>query len=749
MTRETSLARQLLRTGRAAGRGSLDGRIRFIALVCATVALTLTFMTMAATWVAYESREARGAARSPLLHAAENGTTSPSLLWKETGDHVHDRQFSVIFIEPLVDDAPLPPGVSRWPTPGEVLLSPALLADGKDEGIENRYGKHVGAIGPEGLADPGERLAYVRPAEGSLGRDSAYPIHGFGMSSPWALGDAASVKSLTIFLSMVIAMLLVPAGLLTVVAARLGAAGRDRRVALIGALGGSRWQVSLLGLGEAAVPILLGTVLIAPLAAVAVLTDIRVPWTGYLLGAADLRAHAAVLAGAALAAPVLVALAVVLLHPPATSGRSTRPHGRPRSRAVKVMACLCPLFLLILSWYPAAAAGSGATPQLTLVLMTGSVGTLATLPAVAALLISAAGRAVTAVGRRRGAPGTLLAGRWTQGRPGYLTRLVAGVVMAVGLLCLVQVYPSVNDPFVRGAREARAQLGLSMLVVEVPEGAQPSRTDVWLRALPAGAQTVAYGTSMSGERPDEALGPGQNVEVRADVMVRGDCPALAALGLACPERAGIRYTMDPADGAPALRRLVSDAGVDRIDVERGSAVVEAGQLVVFNRDGTDLPLHDLKRTAYTMIGPPVTVEPLGQSWIGGAQLLSDQLRWIPLFGTFGVLLVALAATLNNLAEVMRFTRAIAPVSVLAGSRRVYAAVAAWTLMAPLCVAAAMGVVGGVWITLPLTTPPRSGELPGSTLALVVGALVALSVVMAMFAARGAVRESDRWRPHHD
>lgn len=98
---------------------------------------------------------------------------------------------------------------------------------------------------------------------------------------------------------------------------------------------------------------------------------------------------------------------------------------------------------------------------------------------------------------------------------------------------------------------------------------------------------------------------------------------------------------------------------------------------------------------------------------------------------------------------MRFTRAIAPVSVLAGSRRVYAAVAAWTLMAPLCVAAAMGVVGGVWITLPLTTPPRSGELPGSTLALVVGALVALSVVMAMFAARGAVRESDRWRPHHD
>ncbi|MFJ5835143.1 hypothetical protein [Streptomyces sp. NPDC093089] len=388
----------------------------------------------------------------PLLHAARNGTPSPSLLWKETGDYVHDRQFSVIFIEPLVADAPLPPGVPRWPAPGEALLSPALLADGRDEGIESRYGRHVGAIGPEGLADPGERLAYVRPAQGLFVRDNACPLHGFGMSSIWALGDAASVKPLTVFLSLVIGVLLVPAGLLTVVAARLGAAGRDRRVALIGALGGSRWQVSLLGVGEAAGPILLGTGLIAPLAVTALFVDIRVPWTGCLLGAADLRAHAAVLAGAVLAAPLLVAVTVVLLHPPAVSSRGTRPQGRPRSRAVKVMACLCPLFLLILSWYPTAATDSGATPELAVVLMAGSIGTLATLPAVAALLISAAGRALTAIGRRRGAPGTLLAGRWIQGRPGYLTRLVAGVVMAVGLLCLVQVYPSVVAPYIREAR---------------------------------------------------------------------------------------------------------------------------------------------------------------------------------------------------------------------------------------------------------------------------------------------------------
>ncbi|MFJ5835144.1 hypothetical protein [Streptomyces sp. NPDC093089] len=288
-----------------------------------------------------------------------------------------------------------------------------------------------------------------------------------------------------------------------------------------------------------------------------------------------------------------------------------------------------------------------------------------------------------------------------------------------------------------------------MLVVEVPKGTPPSRTESWLRTLPRDARAVAYGGSMSGEGTDGETGPGPSGEVRADVMVRGECPALSALGLTCPERVGTGYTVDPAEGAPALRRLVSDLGVDRIGVERGSSVVAGGQLVVFDPDGTDLQLHDLKRTAYATIGPPVTVEPLAQRWTGGTQLLSDQLRWIPLAGPLGVLLVALAATLNNLAEVMRFTRAIAPVSVLAGSRRVYAAVAAWTLMAPLCVAAAMGVAGGVWITRPLTAPPRKGELPDSTLALVAGVLVALSAVMAVFAARSAVRESERWRPHHD
>ncbi|GGX19683.1 hypothetical protein [Streptomyces chryseus] len=769
--RTRPLTRQLLRIGHTAGQGATGGQIRFVALACATLALAVTFAVMAATWATYEEREARGSARSPQLRAMNSATGSPQLLWKGTGDSIGDRQFEVVHIAPLTTNAPLPPGLDHWPAPGEAVLSPALLAEGSGEGIRDRYGRYAGEIGADGLASPGERLAYVRPADGALTKQNAYPVYGFGLPAPWALGDLALVRPLPVFLSLLAVFLLLPAGLLTVVAARLGATGRDRRTALLGALGASRRQVALLSLGEAGRPVLLGTALAVPLAALGLLFDLRLPWTGYLVAAADLRAHAGVLTAGLLAAPVLVAAAVVCFHPPSGQGRSTRPLGGARSRLVKVAAGLCPLFLLILSWFPATAGRSEARTAMTLVLMAGIVGTLATLPAVIALLISAAGRAVAALGRRRGAPGTLLAGRWTVGRPGYLARLVAGVVIAVGLLCVVQVYPSMSSAFVQGARDARAELGFSMLTVEA-QSASAERVDQWLRAVPPGTRAVGYtstldpvdvgsadsgsGGSESGSRSTTgtagATGSSSGDEIRLNAVLRGECPVLATLGLPCPRAEGASLDVPVSSAAPAARRLLSGVGpAGEVTVVRGSPTggEKGAVMVLVSSDGRDLPLYDLKRTARAQLGPLTAVDPLGQAWIGGAQLVADQLRWVPLLGTMGVVLVALSAALNNLAEIMRFARAIAPLSVLSGSRRVYAAVAAWTLMVPLCVAAVWGVIGGVWITLPFTVPPRNGVLPGATLALVVAVLVALSGVLAAIAARGAVREAERWRPQQD
>ncbi|MET8403577.1 hypothetical protein [Streptomyces sp900116325] len=163
----------------------------------------------------------------------------------------------------------------------------------------------------------------------------------------------------------------------------------------------------------------------------------------------------------------------------------------------------------------------------------GTVGALATVPAAIALLLSAAGRGVTELGRRLGWAGTLLAGRWTQGRPGYLSRLVAGVVIALGLLSVVQVYPSMHSASVQGALAMRERFGYSILTVQMPHGAA-DRTGAWVEKLPPGAEVAVLDSTLglangAGEVKETQDGP---VEVRQAVTVRGSCDALRGLGLA-------------------------------------------------------------------------------------------------------------------------------------------------------------------------------------------------------------------------
>ncbi|MFE7260727.1 hypothetical protein ACFU9B_01440 [Streptomyces sp. NPDC057592] len=746
MSAGKSLSRQLLRMGRAAGHGSADGRIRFVALTIATFVLAVTAVSAVAAWATYQERAERGAARTPALRLHEGQALEEAPLRLQFYlDDAHDHQVEVVFVEPVRTDAPLPPGVSHWPGPGEAVLSPSLAADG----VGDRYGRVVGSITPEGLASPGERYAYARPADGSLTVKHALLATGFGSQDAGGFGDLAAVRPLSVFLSLLITMLGLPAGLFAVVATRLGAAGRDRRTALLGALGGSRRQLALLSTGEAAPALLLGVALTAPVLGAALVTDLRMPFVGYVLAASDMRSHAWQLVCALIAAPLLLVALVVLLHQWAGPGRSTRPRGAGRGRLVKVGAGLCPVFLGILSWSPTAFATQGATQTVVLVSLLGTVGALATLPAAIALLLSAAGRGVTEIGRRWGFAGTLLAGRWTQGRPGYLSRLVAGVVIALGLLSVVQVYPSMHSASVQGALAMRERFGHSVLTVQMPHGAE-RRAGSWVKRLPAGAEVVVLDSTLgmangAGEVRESPDGP---VEVQQAVTVRGRCDALRGLGLKCP--AGRSARAVPLSGAtPALRALLP-ASVTQVGVRRGPFAARQGDvLVVYSPQGETLPVGRLKRDALAVLGPGALVEGVGQGWIGGAALLSSQLRWVTLLGVVGVGLVALAAALNCLAEVMRFARSIAPVSVVSGSRRVYVTVAAWTLAAPLCVAAALGAVSAIWVTLPYTTPPRNGELPPQMLSASVAVLCVLAVLVAGLAALSAVRESRRWRPRHD
>ncbi|WP_329219073.1 hypothetical protein OG352_21800 [Streptomyces sp. NBC_01485] len=194
-----------------------------------------------------------------------------------------ERRFSVVYISPHSGIAPLPPGVRHWPEPGEAVPSPALLKAGAGEHIERRYGKPAGTIGQDGPEDPGEWLAYVRPAAELSSRQPTEIVTGFGPSAgSTAQGlepgsGRADDRPEWMFLAAVTGLLLLPGFALLIAAMCLGSPTRQG--------GTPAWRPALLGTAAAALPV-----------AAALLWDVRVPHTDYLLSSTDLRTYGWLLA---------------------------------------------------------------------------------------------------------------------------------------------------------------------------------------------------------------------------------------------------------------------------------------------------------------------------------------------------------------------------------------------------------------------------------------------------------------------
>jgi hypothetical protein len=183
----------LVRIGLAAGRSTPGDRLRWWGLFGAALALAFVTLATVATLATYDGRETRADARGAVITDGKHG----ALLYREGADSVGSRPVSVLFLHPLTPKAPVPAGVSRWPEPGEVLLSPELLRTGRSEGILTRYGSFAGTITADGLVTPSERIAYVRVADAPPKDDDRWMhVAAFGAGGG-ATGEMADQKPAT------------------------------------------------------------------------------------------------------------------------------------------------------------------------------------------------------------------------------------------------------------------------------------------------------------------------------------------------------------------------------------------------------------------------------------------------------------------------------------------------------------------------------------------------------------------------
>ncbi|MER6501876.1 hypothetical protein ABT218_21405 [Streptomyces sp. NPDC001455] len=681
---------------------------------------------------AYDGREQRSAARNPVVH--DSNTSQPAVaLWQPSFDEMEQEQYSVVFIAPLAEGAPLPPGLRTWPRPGQAVLSPALAERGASHGILTRYGHASGRIAEEGLADPDELLAYVRPADDRfIDRKKAFTINGYGAPGTM-FGSGLNVESLKVLTTTVLGLLVLPALGLTVVAVRMGAEARRRRTVLLDALGASWTARTLVNCGETLLPASVGTALgVAPVFWASHI-KVTLPLTDYTVSSADVaRCTAAWLIGALASFVVVVLTASVLHRVQRDGGTRLRAAG---GRIPRWWPAVFPFAVLFTVRGPEPLS-NGNTYLFLLIYSAGVALTLATLPSVTGLLIALIGRALGRIGRRTGMSGTLVAGRWMAGNPGITVRLVAGLVIAIGLVGQVQLHSSRLSSEYAAARASADRLGDTVYTLTQPD--LSDRTHAFLAELPPSVE--AY--SMSAHT---------DADNRTTVSLQASCTALKAIKRSCSHPAPFGVT-DPDARLSELANWFS--GGSDISLRAGpvatSPTTSGGRyLVLLDVHGKPLPVDRVRQAAFTRLSPTPNVDIPGGSWLGGATTRASRGAWVALFGVAGITAMALALSLNSLAEFQRFSRSIAPLGVLTGRRRIFLATAAWTLLLPLLLATGLGLLTNEWLATPLTNPIVGASLSASVLVSLTTTLVVVAFVVWLLGSVLAIRTTHRWKPEAD
>jgi hypothetical protein len=337
------------------------------------------------------------------------------------------------YVAALGPRPPVPPGLERLPGPGEVAVSPAmrrLLASTPDDELDDRYpGRVTATIGDRGLAHPDQLVALIGRTPEQLGQvtsQSLYQVRGFG-SLP---SGYAFYQGIRVLLLMGAVLLLVPVTIFIVMATRVAAAHRSRRLAAIRLAGATRLQTAVVAAVETGLGAAAGT---------------AIGWAGYEVGRRVLAATvtfqgahffvddvvvaswllALVLAGVPLLAMLtaVVTLSGVQAGPLATSRHGRRPPPSARRAlplAVGIGGLLAAAPLRRVADSETARTLDNLVPPLVTLTIVGFV-------VIGPWLCLLAGRGLARLSRR--VPG-LLAARRTAGDPRATFRAVSMVVLA-------------------------------------------------------------------------------------------------------------------------------------------------------------------------------------------------------------------------------------------------------------------------------------------------------------------------------
>lgn len=445
-----------LRMGLAfALRGGREGWMRTVLTsIGVGLGVALLLLTTAVPG-ALANRDDRELARGE-VHASQAGDAGSTVLVGTADTEYHDTVVRGRLLLPEGPDAPLPPGLDRFPEPGEMVVSPALadlLHDDDGDLLRERLDYGItGTVADSGLIDPGE-LAYYAGSDDIAAADANVSrVAAFGQES-----HGGSMDPVLLLLAMIVFIaLLMPVAVFLIAAVRFGGERRDRRLAALRLVGADGRAVRRIAAGEALAGALLGlavgTVLFLAgrqLAGGVTVYDMSV-FAADLNPSPMLALLIAVAVPAAAVGVTLLALRGVVIEPLGVV-RSARP-GR---RRIWWRLLLPAGGLGMLAPMMGRGDSAGAFPEWQVI-----GGTVLLLTGITALLPWLVEAVVARLGR--GPTSWQLAVRRLQLSSGTAARLVNGIAVAVaGAIALQMVFTGVEDDFSSSTgHDGRYQIGI-------------------------------------------------------------------------------------------------------------------------------------------------------------------------------------------------------------------------------------------------------------------------------------------------
>src|SRR5437868_1385192 len=207
-------------------------------------ALLLLAFSVPSALQARADRTAWEAGDSNVVLAEDDGTGRPFTAMLASDQFGPRGTIATVWLCPSGPGAPVFPGLSRNPRPGESFVSPRLRSFMHEQPeLARRYGVPTGTVGPEALSGP-DALLVVRYS----------PMEHLAPASPEQVARFGTNGEVTDFAPAILRLLVVvgafamlaPLVLLIATTARLSTTSRERRLAALRLAGATRSQVARL-----------------------------------------------------------------------------------------------------------------------------------------------------------------------------------------------------------------------------------------------------------------------------------------------------------------------------------------------------------------------------------------------------------------------------------------------------------------------------------------------------------------------